>query len=388
MATRADNLHARIEPGFAAELERTRQPFAEALTLPSAAYTSDAVFLREQQGLFAHQWVCVGREADVSESGDFRVVDVAGNSVLILRGKDGVVRAFYNVCRHRGSQLIDVPSGRGLSRVLCPYHAWSYQLDGSLQGVPQAADHLKKDMLSLVPVRLAAHQSLLFVNLDDAAEPLDRALADLPDLTRFRIPELVCGKRIEYDVAANWKLLCENYSECYHCSGAHPQLHRISEPIARGERAQEIGRSFNGGPMKLRAGVDTMSMSGKSSLPTIPGLSHEDTRYVHYYVIYPNMFLSPHPDYVLIHTAWPIAPNRTRVVCEWLFTAEAVNSPTFDPSDVVDFWDVTNRQDWALCERTQIGVGSRGFRQGPYQPTEDCVHTFDHWYADQLAPLL
>lgn len=388
MATRADSVSVRIEPGFAAALERTRRPFAEALTLPSAAYTSAAVFQREQLGLFTRQWVCVGREADVPDAGDFVVAQVAGNSILVVRGKDGLVRAFYNVCRHRGSQLIDAPKGRGLSRVLCPYHSWSYQLDGALQAVPQAAEHLRKDALSLVPVRLASHESLLFVTLDDSVEPLDRAFSDLPDLSRFLIPQLVCGKRIEYEVAANWKLLCENYSECYHCSGAHPQLHRISEPIARGERAQEIGRSFNGGPMKLRAGIDTMSMSGKSSLPTIPGLTHEDSRYVHYYVIYPNMFLSPHPDYVLIHTAWPLAPNRTRVVCEWLFTAEAVNQPDFDPSDVVEFWDVTNRQDWALCERTQIGVASRGYRQGPYQPTEDCVHTFDHWYADQLAPLL
>ena len=129
-------------------------------------------------------------------------------------------------------------------------------------------------------------------------------------------------------------------------------------------------------------------MSGKSSLPTIPGLTLEDCRYVHYYVIYPNILLSPHPDYVLIHTAWPLSPGRTQVICEWLFTKEAVSRPDFDPSDVVEFWDVTNRQDWALCERTQLGVSSLGYRQGPYQPVEDCVHTFDHWYADKLAALL
>jgi glycine betaine catabolism A len=213
-------------------------------------------------------------------------------------------------------------------------------------------------------------------------------LKDLPDLTRFRMADLVCGRRIEYEIAANWKLLCENYSECYHCAGAHPQLHRISEPLPRGEREVEEGACFNGGPMKLRDGIQTMSMSGTSRLPTIPGLTHDDCRLVHYYVVYPNLLLSPHPDYVLTHTLWPVAPGRTRVICEWLFTGEAVSQPQFDPSDVVEFWDVTNRQDWKLCERAQEGVGSLGFRQGAYQATEDCVHIFDRWYADQLAPLI
>jgi Rieske 2Fe-2S family protein len=192
---------------------------------------------------------------------------------------------------------------------------------------------------------------------------------------------------MEYEVAANWKLICENYSECYHCPGAHPQLARISDLIARSSRPQEIGRCFNGGPMQLREGIETMSLSGRRTVPVIPGLSADDHRYVYYYVIYPNLLLSPHPDYVLTHTAWPLAADRTRVVCEWLFTPEAVARPGFDPADMVDFWDVTNRQDWALCERTQRGAASRGFRPGPYQPTEDCVHTFDRWYADLMSAL-
>jgi len=131
-----------------------------------------------------------------------------------------------------------------------------------------------------------------------------------------------------------------------------------------------------------------MSMSGKSTVPAIPGLTDKDHHYVYYYVIYPNLLLSPHPDYVLTHTAWPLGPDRTRVVCEWLFTAEAVEAVDFDPGDMVEFWDTTNRQDWKLCERVQAAARSRGLRRGPYQPTEDCVHTFDCWYADRLAPLL
>lgn len=377
-----------IDAALGSGLERTLKPFAEARTLPGAVYTSADVFRLEQSGLFAHQWLCVGRAADIATTGDYFLRDIAGNSVVFVRGKDDAIRAFYNVCRHRGSKLLDAACGTGLARVLCPYHSWSYNLDGSVQGAPQMGEDFRKENFSLVPVRLELFHGFIFANLDDSAVSLATYFADLPDLTRFRMHELVCGRRLEYEVRANWKLLCENYSECYHCAGAHPQLHKISEPMPRGSRKSETGACFNGGPMILREGIDTMSMSGRSSLPTIPGLTHEDCRHVYYYVVYPNMFLSPHPDYVLTHTAWPIAPDRTRVVCEWLFTQAAVSQKGFDPSDVVEFWDMTNRQDWALCERAQAGVSSSGFRQGPYQPSEDCVHTFDRWYASELARLL
>lgn len=373
---------------IAADLAATRRPFAQARTLPGAVYASPAVFALEQQAIFARSWLCAGRVADVPDAGDWFVKEVAGESVIVVRGGDGRVRAFYNVCRHRGSRLLDETRGRGLKRVLCPYHAWSYELDGSLQQAPGMPDSLARERHGLVPVGVGVHEGFVFVNLDPGAAPLARHLADLPDLSRFRMAELVCGRRVEYEVAANWKLVCENYSECYHCPGAHPQLIRISDLISRAERRQEAGACFNGGPMLMREGVETMSMSGRRSVAPIPGLTADDHRYVYYYVVYPNLLLSPHPDYVLTHTAWPLAPDRTRVVCEWLFTAEAAASPGFDPRDMVEFWDVTNRQDWRLCERTQAAAASRGFLPGPYQPTEDCVHTFDCWYAERLAPHL
>ncbi len=372
----------------AADLALTRRPFAEARTLPAAAYVAADIFRLEQQALFGRSWLCVGREADVPRPGDYFLQDIAGDSVVVTRADDGRLHAFFNVCRHRGSKLIDEPRGHGLKRVLCPYHAWSYGLDGSLQNAPGMTDDFRKSGFALVPVRLGVYEGFIFLNLDTAAEPLERYLADLTDLSRFRMASLHCGKRVEYEVAANWKLICENYSECYHCPGAHPQLFRISDLISRSSRRQEIGRCFNGGPMQLRDGVETMSMSGKRTVALIPGLSDDDHRYVYYYVVYPNLLLSPHPDYVLTHTAWPLGPDRTRVVCEWLFTEEAVKAQDFNPEDMVEFWDVTNRQDWRLCERAQAGALSRGFRPGPYQPTEECVHTFDHWYADRLSPLL
>lgn len=373
---------------LAADFDRTLASFAVARTLPAAAYAGDEIFRLEQSAVFAKEWLCVGRTADLPAVGDYFVREIAGDSIVVLRGADGTLRAFFNVCRHRGSRLLDTPSGHGLTRILCPYHSWSYHLDGSVQNAPLMGGDFRKTDYALHAVRVDLHEGFIFVNLDASAPPLATHFAELPDLKRFRMAELVCGKRTEYEVAANWKLICENYSECYHCANAHPQLSRLSDLIARSDRAQEVGACFNGGPMKLRDGIATMSMSGQSRTPTIPGLTLEDCRYVHYYVIYPNLLLSPHPDYVLTHTAWPLSPGRTRVTCEWLFPRAAVAARDFDPADVVDFWDLTNRQDWALCERTQLGAQSRGFTPGPYQATEDCVHTFDRWYAARLAPLL
>ncbi|MBM4196900.1 MAG: aromatic ring-hydroxylating dioxygenase subunit alpha [Gammaproteobacteria bacterium] len=375
-------------PLTAADLAATRRPLAEAVTLPAAAYVSESVFALEQRGIFARSWLCAGREADIPKAGDWFLREIAGESVVVTRGADGAIHAWHNVCRHRGSRLLEEARGSGLKRVLCPYHSWSYELDGRLQQAPGMADDPRCRDLRLAPVRVAARDGFLYLNLDSDAVALETALADLPDFSRFRMGDLVCGRRIEYDVAANWKLLCENYSECYHCPNAHPQLHRISDLFARADRVNRSGQCFNGGPMLMREGVQTMSMSGRSNLPQIPGLPADDHRHVYYYVIYPNFLLSPHPDYVLTHTAWPLAPDRTRVICEWLFTAEAVAQPGFDPSDVIDFWDVTNRQDWKLCERTQLGAGSRGFKPGPYTPVEDCVHVFDSWYAGRMATLV
>src|SRR6185312_6065920 len=167
-------------------LEHTLKPFADARTLPGSVYTSPEVFRLEQSGIFAHQWMCAGRESDIPSAGDYFLKDIAGNSIIFMRGRDGQIRAFYNVCRHRGSKLLETPCGTGLARVLCPYHAWSYNTDGTLQSAPQMSEDFRKDGFSLVPVRLELFHGFLFANLDDHAVPLATHFVDLPDLTRFR----------------------------------------------------------------------------------------------------------------------------------------------------------------------------------------------------------
>ncbi|CAN5149047.1 aromatic ring-hydroxylating dioxygenase subunit alpha [soil metagenome] len=370
----------------ARSLAATRRERADARALPAVFYTAPEVLELEQSALYGRLWLSVAREADLPEPGHFLTQQVGRERVLILRDNARSLRAFFNVCRHRGARLLDQPSGRGLKRLTCPYHGWTYALDGSFLAAPWLEEGFRNNEFSLVNLPTDTSGGFVYINLDPGCMPLGEWLADLPDLSRFNLAGLVRGKRIEYDVQANWKLICENYSECYHCALAHPQLVPLSDPSSGGQLLS--GACYNGGPMTLNDGVESLTTSGRSDHAPIPGLSEDDRRTVHYFVVYPNMLLSLHPDYVLVHCVWPIAPDRSRIVCDWLFTPEAVEADDFDPAGAVEFWDLTNRQDWELCERVQRGMSSAGYRPGPYHRTEHCVHAFDRWYAEWMAPHL
>jgi Rieske 2Fe-2S family protein len=349
------------------------------------------VFAFEQERWFARTWLCVGREEDVAEAGTYLLVRAAGESVVILRDRNGAVNAFHNVCRHRGSTLLDEPAtdnGVGkLVRIQCPYHAWVYDLDGSLKRAPHTEeihDFVAQDQ-GLVPVQLGTWQGFLFINLDPSAESLVDYLADLPSaVADYPIGSLRRARRIEYEVGANWKVIGENYSECLHCPGVHPQLNRLS-PYDRGWNLESNG-PWAGGWMELVDYADTMSVDGGShGRPYLDGIGDENTRRVYYIVLWPNMLLSLHPDYVMTHQVWPLDAERSHVVCEWLFDPRTMAQPGFDPTDAVDFWDLTNRQDWAVCERQQEGTRSRAYVPGRYSLMEDMVHTFDLMVADRYA---
>jgi Rieske 2Fe-2S family protein len=375
----------RAQRTLAEDLAATCRPLAEARTLPRRVYTDAGVFAIESRALFGRMWLAVGREEDLPETGSYLTHAIGDERILVLRGDDGALRAFFNVCRHRGARLVEEPSGRLRGALSCPYHAWTYALDGRLLRAPRAEAGFRPEDFALAQARLETLGGFVFVNLDPDAPALAVALGDLPDLSRYRLAGLRRARTIDYEVEANWKVVAENYSECYHCPGVHPQLNRISD-LTSG--FAQSGAGYNGGPMQLRAGFTTMSMSGATALPLIPGLSEADHRLVHYYLVYPNLMLGLHPQYVLTHQAWPLAPDRTRVVCQWLFPPESIGAPGFDPADMVEFWDLTNRQDWALCERVQRGAASAGYRPGPYHPAERCVHAFDKWYAEAIAPSL
>ena len=322
-----------------------------AMTLPGRFYTSPELFQQEQESIFFRQWICVGREERIPQPGDYFVRTIGTESVIIVRGRDGTVRAFHNVCRHRGAQLCEAGEGHFKNAIRCPYHAWAYGLDGRLLAAPSMEEVMgfAADDYPLHPVSLARWEGFLFISL--AAEPEPFAVAYTPLLDKFRpynLPLLRMARRIDYDVRANWKLMFENYSECFHCAPVHPALVKLS-PAESGANDLVSG-AFLGGYMEVKPDSGSMTLSGNSCSLPVGDLCAEDYHRVYYYSLLPNMLLSLHPDYVMVHTLWPEAPDRTRIECEWLFHPEAATHPGFHPDDGVEFWDKTNREDWHICE--------------------------------------
>ncbi len=373
-------------PISAAEVATVRRPVDQASLLPPRVFHDPEVFAYEQEAWFASSWVCVGREEDAAEPGEYFLATIAGEGVIVVRGRDDELRAFHNVCRHRGSLLVTEPSGRQV-RFQCPYHAWTYELDGRLiraKHTDALVDFSVEDH-GLLAAGLQTWQGFVFVSLQPDGGSLAEHLADLPGhVARFAMSDLCRARRIDYEVGANWKVIAENYSECYHCPGVHPQLNRLT-PYDQGRNLESEG-PWAGGWMELANDADTMSTDGAThGRPPLPGLTADDERRIYYFVLWPNLLLSLHPDYVMTHQVWPIDAERSRVVCEWLFHPETMARPDFDPTDAIDFWDLTNRQDWRVCELQQKGTRSRAYVPGRYALMEDMVHAFDLMVADRYA---
>ena len=368
-------LDATAPPFDPADLEPALRPFGQSRMLPRDAYVSPRVFAFEQQRFFAGSWTCVGREGDLEGSGAQRAVKVGGAGVLLARGVDGRVRAFANTCRHRGHELLGVGEQTTRRTVQCPYHAWTYDLDGSLRAAPGFRDHQQFQPAEhgLVELPLESWHGFLFVNGSGDAPPFAEHVGALADLVAPYQPErLVPLASHSYDLACNWKVILENYHECYHCPLIHPELCQVSPP-ASGDNF-ELDGAWVGGTMDLKDHAATMSLDGHSDGVPIPGLDGERLRTVAYLGLFPNLLLSLHPDYVMTHLVEPLGPDLSHVVCTWYFPPEAASQPGFDPSYAVEFWDRTNRQDWAACESVQRGMASPHFQPGPLAPAEDAVY--------------
>jgi glycine betaine catabolism A len=349
-------------------------PFGQSVMLPREAYTSERVLAFELERFFTGSWVCVGRDEELAAGGQ-RAVRVGGTGVLLVRGADGRLRAFANVCRHRGHELL--PAGATATRrsILCPYHAWTYDLDGSLRQAPGFRDlaGFVPAQHGLVELPVTSWHGFAFVNGSGDAPPFAEHVGALGELVApYRPERLLALASHTYELAANWKVVLENYHECYHCPLIHPELCRVSPPDSGSNF--DLPGAWVGGDMDLRDHAATMSLDGHSGGVPMPGLDGERLRTVTYVGLLPNLLLSLHPDYVMTHLVEPLAPASSRIVCTWYFPPEAAALPGFDPAYAVDFWDRTNRQDWAACESVQRGMASPHFRPGPLAPAEDAVH--------------
>ena len=350
-------------------------------TLPAAYYTDPAIFSAELERFYFSRWICAGRAEQIREAGDYFLFELGAESVIVTRSDDGAIRAFFNVCRHRGTRMCTVAEGALQGRIRCPYHGWTYGLDGLLIGAP----HMEQPGFSRAdyPLRAVAvdtWEGHVFLNFAPQQPVLAAQLEDLTErFAAWRMPELRMHKRIVYDV--------KSQLEAYRF-----ELQRVSalpDRASRSEPAYRLsGRGQSGSHTRLhwrrmgfRGGAETMSLDGIRRRAYLPGLSEEQRQMVNYYAIYPNLLLSLHPDYMMTHTLWPKAVDRTEIVCEWHFHPDEMAKPGFEASDAIDFWDQANREDWEISELSQLGIGSRGYTPGPYSRREEMLHAFDQIVA-------
>jgi Rieske 2Fe-2S family protein len=352
-------------------VERVLRPLGRATQLPPQAFVDPEVFAWERETLF-RGWVCAGHVSALGERGAF----LTAGDVFVIAGDDGRPRAFVNACRHRGARLLEAREGT-VRRLQCPYHAWTYRFDGTLTSAPFTDGLEDFDCPGLLPVRMEVVEGLVMIDVSGTAGPVDAHVGDLrAQLARYELARLVRARRIVYDVHANWKAIGENYSECLHCPGVHPELNRLS-PYLSGEGVEGAG-AWCGGSMALAEGVVTMGTAVR------PRFAGAEPGKVLYFALFPNALVSLHPDYVMLHTLWPKAAGETEVVCDWLRPRDLED----DLADAVEFWDQVNREDWEVCRLTQLGLAAPGVTPGRYTTQEHDVHAFDRMVAERYLSAL
>ena len=357
---------------------------AGSLTLPQPYYTSREMFDREVERIFKKYWLCAGHQSRIPNPGDYFVLNIFNESLIILRDKQGNVRAFYNVCRHRGTRICEEAEGRFSGSLQCSYHAWTYGLDGRLIGAPFMKE-VKEFRWEDYPLRAAPvslWEGFIFVHLGaQQPELFEQTYAAL--LGRFKpwhMSGLRSHRRIAYDVKANWKYIFQNFNECYHCPTIHPLLNKFTDYTSGTNDL--IEGPFLGGFLDIRN--ESMTVTGRTcALPL--GELGDDSRRAYYYSILPNLLLNIHPDYVMFHLVMPDGPARSTVVSEWLFHPDAFDRDDFRPEEAVQFWDETNLQDWHVCELGQLGVSSQAYSPGWYTPRESLLAAFDRHYLNLMA---
>jgi Rieske 2Fe-2S family protein len=364
-------------------------------TLPGPSYTSEAEFARERERVLLPGWFCVGRADGLAEPGCYLAADVCGESIIVTRADDGGLAGYYNLCRHRGSRLVPTAgcqpavSGRFPGSVRCPYHAWTYALDGTLRAAPfLPALREYRAALSLHRVDVATWGGFVFARLEPLADPatagpgdsLEATVGEIADRTAaYPLAGLRSGARLRYDVAANWKVILENYNECYHCGPVHPELCELVPAFRRGGGDVDWAAGI-----PHRPGATTFTSTGTTCRAPFPGLP-EEARTRHFgELVLPNLMLSLSADHVAAFTVWPRSAAATTVLCDFLFHPAELARPDFDPSDAVGFWDLVNRQDWSICEQVQDGMSSRRFSTGYLAPMEQPSADIGQYVAARL----
>lgn len=371
-----------------------REHIEHGIGIPRELYLSAELFDRELDLVFGRSWLYAGHASQFAEPGRYRTVELGAESVIVARDDDGELAAFHNVCRHRGARVVDNGCGSA-RRFVCPYHQWAYRLDGTLQGAPKMPVGFDPAQYPLPRVHVATWQGLVFVNLAELpGPPLVDLLGSGDELfAPFDLATARVAHTISYDVGANWKLVWENAQECYHCSANHPEFIRAFDVAASSTeewQACDVRASDNllvqYARFPLRTGAVSLTVDGQpASRKPMGAFADGRDPYTASIHLKPTFALVCSPDYAVVLSERPTAVDRTEVTMSWLVRGDAEADRDYDLDNLIKVWHHTNLQDWALCERTQLGVRSRTFVPGPLSGDEPSVAGFHQAYADLLA---
>lgn len=356
-------------------------------------YTSREIFELDLEKIFLAHWLYAGHESQIPRPGDFFVYEVAGESLIVARQADGSVRAFFNVCRHRGARIVHEKQGHART-FTCSYHCWAFGVDGALRAAPGMNGRLQPEQLGLVPARVELWHGLIYVQL--GTEPPAKSIAELLEdaelaIAPFDFRHARIARTIVYEVESNWKLFMENYRECYHCLANHPEF-CATVPVGRGvpihqgsktiRLIQAPSLTFSNYPLRL--GAKTQSVDGAPVSRPFGRLTFDDPVPNLYLNFYPAHGLVLNVDYAMAFSVHPREPLRTTLKVDWYVNENAVEGRDYDADTLVKFWDITHRQDLGLCAMNQQGVNSRRYAPGPYSPEEDDVDHLLTFYVDAI----
>jgi Rieske 2Fe-2S family protein len=360
-------------------------------TLPGHAYSSREIFTAEQEKIFEQMWFCAARSSDLAKPGDFKTVQIGRESIIVSRNRKGEPRGFFNICRHRGAKLCSTEGGSGKRSFQCPYHAWTYDLDGRLIAAPNLTKMPDVGREEYGLHRTHVREWLGYVWVCVASEPpsfedtvmgsVRTRLGDIESIDHYAVDKLEVGHRVVYDVKANWKLIVENFMECYHCATIHPELTEVLPEFADGFAAQY----FVGHGAEFGADVQGFTVDGSEGVEKIPGITEDQDRRYYAVTIRPNVFVNLVPDHVIFHRMFPLAPDRTIVECDWLYLPEVVASGV-DLTKSVRLFDLVNRQDFEACELCQAATDSKMYAHGGVLvPSEHHIAEFQNWATNAIA---
>jgi glycine betaine catabolism A len=366
-------------------------------TLPASWYFDPAHHERELSRIWYRNWLYVCRTSELAAPRSFRTLNVGDQSLFVVRGEAGEVRAFHNTCRHRGAALCRTASGQfPAAGIVCPYHSWRYSLRGELLRTSSQVHGDGFDMhdYSLYSLPVTEWNGFVFAALTRDAAPFARSF-DLPlsRLDDWQLGDLVVGHRLQKTIACNWKVFWENYNECLHCPGVHPRLAQLVPIFGRAllerrddpdwqDHADDNDPKYGGG---LRVGAESWTMDGRPVGVPFPRISAEDRKAGHIYLTsVPSVFIVAHIDYIRVVRLLPLAPERTDMSIEFLFLPETL-TPERNIMKAVEFTDIVMSEDAAVCELNQRGLHSLAHRAGVLMPEEYAIRQFQDWVRAELA---